>query len=134
MTKILLIEDNATFRFELRDYLKSSSSYEVDDCANGVEALEKIKKNKYDLVISDNQMPGILGINLIPIIRGSNAKIIFMSGSFVADTVLQAKKMGVDKFLVKPFNILDLDTSITNLLYEKMMEEEALEKNSLILI
>lgn len=127
MGKILLIEDNATFRFELRDYLKSLT-YTVDDCSNGVESLEKLKKNKYDVVITDNQMPGILGIDLIPIIRGTGSKIIFMSGSFVSDTVIHAKKLGVDKFLVKPFNILDLDSSITNLLYQKMMEEEALGK------
>lgn len=124
--KILLIDDNLELRVSCRDYLRDQN-YDVEDCGSGMEALTKIKKQQYDVIITDNQMPGILGINLIPSLKKTGSKIIFISGSFVKDIVIQANKLGVDKMLCKNFTLADLDSAISNCLYEKAMEENPIE-------
>jgi DNA-binding response OmpR family regulator len=125
--KILLIDDNLELRVCCRDYLREQN-YDVEDCGSGMEALNRIKKQNYDVIITDNQMPGILGINLIPSLKKTGAKIIFISGSFVKDIVIQANKLGVDKMLCKNFTPADLDGAIANCLYEKAMEENPTEE------
>lgn len=122
MSKILLIDDNLELRVNCRDYLRSQD-YEVDDCGSGMAALEKIKINQYDVIITDNQMPGISGLSLIPILKKTGAKVIFISGAFVKDIVLQAHKMGVDKILCKNFNVKDLDSAVVECLCNKIIEE-----------
>lgn len=114
--RILIIEDEADLRMNLRTYLKMKG-YIVDDTNSPLEALEKIIKGKYAVVISDNRMPGITGISLIPAIKKSGAKLILMSGYFSPEQVIQAKKEGADRILVKPIPLHELDSSLFNLFY-----------------
>jgi len=113
--KILLIEDEAELRMSLRAYLKAKG-YVVEDTNSPLEALEKIRKEKYAVVISDNQMPGISGLSLIPAIKKSGAKLILMSGFFSPAQVLQANRDGADKVLVKQ-SLSELDRVLFDLFY-----------------
>ena len=64
MIRILLAEDDEIMRITLYDRLKSKG-WKVDQAADGKEALDKLKKQKYHLVISDIRMPGLDGIELM---------------------------------------------------------------------
>lgn len=114
--KILLIEDEAELRMVLRTYFKMKG-YIVDDTNSPLVALEKIRKEKYAVVISDNRMPGISGLSLIPSIKSSGAKLILMSGYFSPEQVIQAKKEGADAILAKPIPPGVLDKTLFDLFY-----------------
>lgn len=114
--KILLVEDEAELRMTLRTYFKMKG-YVVDDTNSPLVALEKIRKEKYAVVISDNRMPGISGLSLIPAIKSSGAKLILMSGYFSPEQVIQAKKDGADAILAKPVPPGILDKTLFDLFY-----------------
>jgi two-component system response regulator GlrR len=73
MVHILVAEDDDGFREKLVTQLKQSG-HTVDAVENGIEAHRKIVSEAYDLVISDNRMPGIEGNELIGELRGSGKK------------------------------------------------------------
>ncbi|MBI5213274.1 MAG: response regulator, partial [Nitrospirae bacterium] len=70
MKKILVIDDEADI-VELISYNLKKEGFAVDSSYNGEDALKKIKKNKYDLVILDLMLPGIQGLDLCKMIRNA---------------------------------------------------------------
>ncbi len=65
LLNILIVEDDSDVREVLKDYLEMKIKAVFDFATNGAEGLEKIKAGKYDLIITDNQMPTMTGIELI---------------------------------------------------------------------
>ena len=117
MAKILVIEDDGHIRKMIKDFLKTQT-HDVDEAYNALSGIEKIKNNKYDLIISDNQMPGVSGLNIVPIIKKlTNAPLILISGFFSREEVIEGHKKGVSKILVKPFNMSELDGVVVDCLY-----------------
>lgn len=124
MAKILLIEDDGEIRKLIKDFLKSQN-HEVDEAYNALMGIEKVKKKEsdYNIVITDNKMPAVSGIGIVPTIKKhSKAKIICISGFFDKKDILEGKKSGVNEFLVKPFRMNQLDAVITNILYEESIK------------
>ena len=115
MKKILLIEDDKSFRDKL-DQLLSLSGYEVLSCENGKSGIETALKESPQFIICDVQMPDIDGYGVIHILsnhpKTSGTPFIFLSGN--ADYVNQRKGMslGADDYLVKPFDSNDLLNTI----------------------
>ena len=115
MTKILLIEDDKSFRDKL-DQLLGLSGYEVLSCANGKTGIETALKEIPQFIICDVKMPDIDGYGVIHILsnhpKTSGIPFIFLSGN--ADYVNQRKGMslGADDYLVKPFDSNDLLNTI----------------------
>jgi len=115
MKKILLIEDDKSFRDKL-DQLLSLSGYQVLSCDNGKTGIETALKESPQFIICDVQMPDIDGYGVIHILsnhpKTSGTPFIFLSGN--ADYVNQRKGMslGADDYLVKPFDSNDLLNTI----------------------
>jgi len=115
MKKILLIEDDKSFRDKL-DQLLSLSGYKVLSCDNGKTGIETALKESPQFIICDVQMPDIDGYGVIHILsnhpKTSGTPFIFLSGN--ADYVNQRKGMslGADDYLVKPFDSNDLLNTI----------------------
>lgn len=129
MAKILLVEDEFNIRKNLKLYLVEKCGHDVIDAHNGLDALEKIKnaetnKSNFDLVITDNQMPGIKGSEIIQLVKKHGSKLIFISGNFSKKDVLHGRSEGADKFLVKPFNLSELETAVVDCLFTAMKEKE----------
>lgn len=114
--KILIVEDEHEIRLNLKNLLKAKG-YIVDDTNSPLIAMEKIKKERYQVIITDNRMPGVRGVNLVEAFKKSGAKVILMSGSLTPEEVLTAKKGGVDQVFVKPFSLMSLDQAIFELFY-----------------
>lgn len=103
--KILIVEDDYNFGNILKDYLMLND-YFVVLAKNGIEGMEKFKKENFDLCILDVMMPFKDGFTLGKEIREENEKIplFFLSAKTLKEDVLRGFKIGADDYLTKPFD------------------------------
>ena len=102
---ILLVEDDVNFGAILNDFLKLHS-YNVTLAKNGIEGLEKFKKNSFGLCILDVMLPFKDGFTLAKEIRDLNndVPLFFLTAKTLKDDVLKGYKLGADDYLTKPFD------------------------------
>lgn len=111
VARILIVDDDPQFRRALHLAL-SSCGYEVDDAANGREALASVAASSPDLMVLDWQLPGLDGIQTCRALRvSSGVPVIIVSGnrSNLKEIALNA---GANDYLAKPFSINELLTRI----------------------
>lgn len=103
--KILLVEDDPNFGNILKEYL-TLNDYDITLAKNGIEGLEKFKKEEYDLCILDVMMPYKDGFTLAKEIREKNevVPIFFLTAKQLKEDVLKGFKIGADDYLTKPFD------------------------------
>jgi CheY-like chemotaxis protein len=117
---ILHVEDSVQLAEAVRDTLEEEG-WTVETCADGVDALHQLAgETQYDLLLFDNEVPGVSGIELVRRARGLSHRrqtpIIMFSAS---DCEANARRAGVDAFLRKPQDIAHLVETIARLLSEK---------------
>ncbi|MGA1846620.1 response regulator [Deferribacter abyssi] len=103
---VLLVEDNFANRYLIKEILKDYNVI-IDEAENGLEAMNKLRNKKYDIVLLDIQMPVMDGYETIEKIR-SNFKdiyVIALTAKAFKDEVEHLKELGFDDFLIKPINI-----------------------------
>lgn len=118
--KIILAEDNDLLRKSLSFFLESKG-FEVNQFADGREALEAIKNNNYDIILTDINMPGISGMEMTQYIRITLARetpIIIFTSSGIEQTELDAFDIGANDFMAKPISPSVLLVRINKLLKE----------------
>ena len=120
MTRILLIEDNETFRSMVQRMLVGAG-YDVEEAADGEAGLACYRKQRSDVVITDVLMPGIEGVEMIrELLRHDpGVKIIAMSGGGRGPTYYyleMALKFGACRFLSKPFTQEELEVTVAEVL------------------
>lgn len=119
--KILLVEDNR----ELRIFMYNSliDTYHVVEADDGVEALEKIRSEQPDIIVTDLMMPRMDGIELIDKVRHdftmSHLPIIMLTARHSPDDRVKAMEYGADGYITKPFSIELLQARIDNLLTQR---------------
>ncbi|MFA6945279.1 MAG: sigma-54 dependent transcriptional regulator [Pedobacter sp.] len=125
MAKILIIDDERAIRNTLREILEYEE-YQVEDVDNGIDALELIKKNEYDLVLCDikmNKMDGLEvlseGLQIQP-----DLPFIMISGHGTIETAIEASKKGAYDFLSKPPDLNRLLITVRNALERKNLVTE----------
>jgi len=86
----------------------------VDCAASGSEAIDKLAKDSFDLVVTDLKMDGIDGLDLIKKGKTMNQALpfILISGYGTAQTAVSAAKEGADVYLMKPIDITDLKLAV----------------------
>lgn len=108
ISSILVVDDNQEIR-EVVNILLSGEGYEVEEAADGREALEKIQQNGYDLVILDVMMPNMNGYQACMEIRkNSNTPILFLSAKSQVEDKTLGFSSGGDDYLPKPFSYQEL--------------------------
>ncbi|MES2479910.1 MAG: response regulator transcription factor [Bacteroidota bacterium] len=115
--KLLLAEDNDIFRKSLL-YFLSNNGYNVTGVDNGLDAIELLRKEPFDLIITDVNMPFAGGMELINLVRTelkSQIPIIVLTSSNVEQTELEAFDLGASEFVTKPFSPLVLVARIEKL-------------------
>ncbi|NMD71308.1 response regulator transcription factor [Bacillus sp. DNRA2] len=106
--KILIVDDEERIREMIREYI-SLEDYEVEEAANGAEALNMFLKNDYSLIILDVMMPKIDGWGVCKEIRKtSQVPIIMLTARGEEYDKLFGFELGVDDYLVKPFSPREL--------------------------
>ncbi len=108
MSKLLIVDDEVNIRAVVREYAEFEE-YEVDEAANGMEAVEKCKSNNYDLIIMDVMMPKLDGYSASKEIKKhKNIPIIMLSARGEEYDKLFGFEIGVDDYVVKPFSPKEL--------------------------
>lgn len=114
--RVLVVDDDAGIRDILKDFL-SRKGYSVDTASDGLKAQEALNREQgaYELVITDNQMPRLLGVELVRWIKRiyPRTKVIFMTVDAAEGVMATAMAAGADEVLRKPFNI-DLLTRLVD--------------------
>ena len=125
---ILLVEDDHNFGSILNDYLKLHS-YKTTLARNGVEGLEKFKKQTYDMCILDVMMPFKDGFTLAEEIRviDNQVPLIFLTAKSLKDDMIRGFKIGADDYLVKPFDSEVLLLKIKSIFRRKFIENSKKE-------
>lgn len=113
---ILVVDDYKTMIRIIRNLLKQLGFEDVDEAADGKEALGKLREKKYGLVISDWNMEPMTGYDLLKEVRAdpnlATTPFIMITAESKTENVIAAKKAGVNNYIVKPFNAATLKTKI----------------------
>ena len=109
---ILVVDDSALMRRAICDIINSGNEYEATDtCRDGLEAYDKIKKNSYDAVLLDINMPRMNGLELLQKLQKENirATVVVVSSLAKEDAkiTIQAMEYGAVDFITKPENIVE---------------------------
>jgi len=128
--RILVVDDEPKLCNLIEELLKLEG-YRVDVSLSNMEALQMIKKNKYQMLIADFKMPGIDGLELIKKARELNPEIgtIMITGSETVETAVQSLKHEIDDDIKKPFSIVELKKVIKRTLY---IHQVAMENKQLL--
>lgn len=125
MAKILIIDDEPSIRTVLRDILEMEK-YEVDEAKDGIDALSKVKKTKYDAAICDIKMPKMDGMELLERVNilSPDTPVIMISGHGNITTAVEAVKKGAFDYIAKPPDLNRLLITIRNALDKSSLVQE----------
>ena len=125
MTKVLIIDDERAIRNALRDILEYEK-IQVDDAATGLEGLQKLEKEKYDLVLCDIKMPGLDGLEVLDKIteKEYDTAVVMISGHGTIETAVEAVKKGAFDFIAKPLDLNRLLLTVRNALDKTVIVKE----------
>jgi len=119
---ILIVDDYKTMLRIIRNLLKQIGFDNVEEAADGTEALQKLREKKFGLVISDWNMEPMTGIELLREVRtDDNLKkmpFIMVTAESKTENVVIAKEAGVSNYIVKPFNAATLKSKLNGVLGE----------------
>jgi two-component system chemotaxis response regulator CheY len=105
--RVLVVDDFATMRKIVKNVLRQINIDNVVEAENGKHALNVLKDEPVDLIISDWMMPEMTGIEFLRVCKEDEAKrgipFIMVTAEGQKDSVMEAIKSGVDNYIVKPF-------------------------------
>jgi len=105
--KILVVDDFKTMRKIIKNILTQLGFKNIIEADDGTTALELLKKQKVDLIISDWNMPKMNGLELLKSIRSDDSlkdiRFIMVTAEAQKENVIEAIKHGVNQYVVKPF-------------------------------
>lgn len=105
MSTILVIEDNEDINKMLKETL-TDEGYAVESAYTGIEGLNKVKNNSYDLVLLDIMLPYKSGDEVLKEIRGfSEVPVIVISAKDMVGIKIDLLKLGADDYITKPFDL-----------------------------
>ena len=123
LQRVLIVEDNDDLRNYLVDMLKTS--YNIQACPNGKDALIIIREFNPDLVISDIMMPEMSGDELCSAIKGdlemSHIPVVLLTALGDEKNMLEGLEIGADAYITKPFSVGILKATIKNLLANRAL-------------
>ncbi len=105
--KILVVDDMSTMRRIIRTILNQLGYSNIEEAENGKQALAKLKKEKFDFVVTDWNMPEMDGLSLVKAIRSDqelkHIPVLMVTAEAKKENVMEALKAGVNNYIVKPF-------------------------------
>ena len=127
MPKILVIEDEAAIRRVLNKILsEESDTYEVDEAEDGLQGVEKIKNEDYDLVLCDIKMPKMDGVEVLEAVKKIKPEVpmVMISGHGDLETAVNTMRLGAYDYISKPPDLNRLLNTVRNALDRKQLVVE----------
>lgn len=117
MYKLLIVDDEAMIREAVAEYAAEIEKFEVSQAANGLEAVEAVKNEDFDIVLMDIMMPKMDGYAAVKEIRKTkNVPIIMLSARSEEYDKLFGFELGIDDYVVKPFSLRELMARIQSII------------------
>ncbi len=121
--KFLVVDDFSTMRRIVRNLLKELGFTNVDEAEDGVAALNKLKGNNFEFVVSDWNMPNMTGLELLKAIRADaslkHLPVLMVTAEAKKENIIEAAQAGASGYVVKPFTAATLEEKL-NKVFEKM--------------
>ena len=118
--KILVVDDYATMRRIIRNLLSQLGYTDIEEAADGAAALQVLRQQRFELVISDWNMEPMTGLQLLKEVRADarlkDLPFIMVTAESKTENVIAAKQAGVSNYIVKPFNAETLKQKIASVL------------------
>jgi len=123
--KTLIVDDDESMRFFLNEAMKKRG-YEAVAVADAESAVEAVQKSKFDLILLDIRLPGMSGIEAIPLIQehDPNAVIIMMTAYGSKQLALDAMRAGAYDFFTKPFKMEEMSVVISRALEKRQFQRD----------
>ncbi|MEA1967326.1 MAG: response regulator [Thermodesulfobacteriota bacterium] len=114
--KVLIVDDKASIRSEMKKVLKQLGFKDITEAVDGNDAWFKLKAefegkkpDKYDLIISDMEMPEMSGLDLLKAVRGDDElkemPFIMVTTVNSKDVIIKTMKLGIKAYIIKPFDV-----------------------------
>ena len=114
--RFLVVDDFATMRRIIRNLLKELGFSNVDEADDGVNALAKLRSDRFDFVVSDWNMPNMTGIDLLRTIRADeqlkSLPVLMVTAEAKKENIIAAAQAGASGYVVKPFTAATLDEKL----------------------
>ena len=107
MIKVLIVDDEKPI-CDLIDLNLSSAGYVCKSVQDGLEAIDLIEKEEFDLILLDIMLPGADGYDILEYIRPLKIPVIFITAKHEVKDRVKGLKMGAEDYLVKPFDVVEL--------------------------
>jgi len=116
---ILVVDDEEALRTVLSTEL-GSEGYKVEAASDGDEAISIVQNRQFDLVLLDIKMPRVDGFEVLKFIKKNHPqmKVIMLTAFADLKNAIESKKLGAEDFISKPYDLVDLLTTIERVLSE----------------
>jgi DNA-binding NtrC family response regulator len=115
--RILVVDDEDALRTVLSSELEGEG-YKVASAADGSGAIEILKKDEFDLILLDIKMPNVDGFEVLKFVKETqpDTKVIMLTGFADLKNAIESKKLGAEDFVSKPYDLVDLLTTVERVL------------------
>ncbi|HEU4457617.1 MAG TPA: chemotaxis response regulator CheY [Methylibium sp.] len=118
--KFLIVDDFSTMRRIVRGLLKEIGYHNADEAEDGAAALQLLKTNHYDFVISDINMPNMNGFDLLKAIKADEAlkalPVLMVTAEARKEDIVLAAQTGAAGYIVKPFTKATLEEKVLKIM------------------
>ncbi len=124
--KVLVIDDSQEIRDFVVEYILRPKGFDVMTASDGLMGLEMAIAKEPDLMITDQQMPGMTGLEVLQKLRERNVNIpsILITGEGSEDTAVKAFRLGIKDYIIKPIDAEELSESVDKALRENRLQKE----------
>lgn len=121
-----MVDDEPKIREVIMKSLVKLGNFSVDTASNGFEALAKVEKDVFDLVLTDLKMPGMDGIELLRTLKGTRPEmmVIMMTAHGSIETAVKAMKLGANDYVSKPIDLDELLIHVSKAQKESLLLKE----------
>ena len=114
--KVLVVDDSAVMRQIIKKNLKELGFSDLTEAEDGAAGLKKAGEGGFDLIVSDWNMPNMTGLEFLKAVRADaglkGVSFIMVTSEADKEKIMEAVKAGVNQYIVKPFNAIQLEEKI----------------------